>query len=445
MIATDAPDHHLPVVFDFVIDGKLLRVPLQSFIERHRLSTEHIIVVTYFPAVRLSDEGESVEAPSWVGSIDSCMDSSSGAIRVVAGCFNGQLKLYLGGGNESLSEVATVEAHDEPIRSVLTWMVDPSSSSSEQCLLTASKDKTIKLWRCTRSGSSAADDRQQVQLVTSLRGHLTSVESLSRCSSFIGDVQGGGGLLSGDWSGNIFAWNLLGLLGPSSDNNSSSSRSANSFEGEEEGREGGGRGGRVVKKSKTGSHSSTAVSYEAAGGGAGTVGGAKPVFSLRAHSQCVSGIEVLQQRGAAGSSSSSMLMLTCSWDHSWKAWDLERQDCISTCVSSRVFTSMHVRSSSSSFDEVGGGGGGGKPLVLTSHPDGKCRLWDLDSNSSKASFGRSSDWISQVGRSLTHSFIHIDRSIDRISQQSGVYLVSILTLPYYPTLSSMLIAGALVP
>lgn len=387
MIATDAAsNHHLPVVFDFLIEGKLLRVPLQSFIERHRLSTEHIIVVTYFPAVRLSDEAESVETPSWVGSIDSCREdrySDGGVIiRVVAGCFNGQMKLFIGG-NDSLSDVATVEAHDEPIRSVLTWMVDSSSpsssSSSEQRLLTASKDKTIKLWNNMCNGTAEA----QVQLLATLRGHLTSVESLSRWSR--GGVQGGA-LLSGDWSGNIFAWNLLGL---------GSTSTIEEQEGEEGGR-GGGRG-RVVKKSKTGSHSSTAVSYEAsataAGGGTGGGGPTKPLFSLRAHSQCVSGIEVLERAGT---------MLTCSWDHSWKAWDLERQDCISTCVSPRVFTSMHCSSSSSEE--------GGKPhLVLTSHPDGKCRLWDLlDSNSSKASFGRTSDWISQVDtiHSFTLSFIH---------------------------------------
>lgn len=386
MIASDV-GNHLSVVFDFLIDGKLLRVPLQSFIERHRLSTEHIIVVTYFPAVRFSDEAESAEAPSWVGSIDSCRDPNSGVISVATGCFNGQVKLFLDGGDYSLSEVATVEAHDEPIRSVLTWVVD----SSEQRLLTASKDKTIKLWRCT----PAVADRQQVQLVATLRGHLTSVESLSRWS------RGGGALLSGDWSGNIFAWNLVGF-GPSDCNNDRSTRTI-----EEEGRS----GARVVKKSKTGSHSSTAVSYEAGGGGVG----AKPLFSLRAHSQCVTGIEVLEGTGS---------MLTCSWDHSWKAWDLERQDCISTCVSSRVFTSMHVQ-------------GGGKPLVLSSHPDGKCRLWDLDSNSSKASFGRSSDWISQVEviHSLFDSLTSIDRSIDCISQGGVPILI----------LSAIQIAGALVP
>jgi len=344
VITTDVANHS-PVVFDFLIDGKLLRVPLQSFIERHRLSTEKIIVVTYFPAVRLSDDVESVETPSWVGSIDSCMDN--GMISVAAGCFNGQVKLFNG---DALSEIATVQAHDEPIRSVLTWI----DGSFEQRLLTSSKDKTIKLWRC-------ATDPLQTQLITTMKGHLTSVESLARWSK--GGVQTGG-LLSGDWSGNIFAWDLVGF----------GHGSANFIEQAHE------EGAKVVKKLKRDSHSCTAVAYEAAVASSGS--NVKPTFSLRAHSQCVTGIEVLERMGT---------MLTCSWDHSWKVWDLERQDCISSCVSSKVFTSMQCMNGSS-----GEKGSEGKPLVLTSHPDGKCRLWDLDSNSSRVSFGRSSDWISQV-------------------------------------------------
>ena len=53
---------------------------------------------------------------------------------------------------------------------------------------------------------------------------------------------------------------------------------------------------------------------------------------------------------------------TCSYDHSLKEWDMERQECVATFVGAKVCTSMHIRT--------------GNNLIATSHPDGRVRLWD---------------------------------------------------------------------
>jgi WD40 repeat protein len=45
------------------------------------------------------------------------------------------------------------------------------------------------------------------------------------------------------------------------------------------------------------------------------------MFTLRAHTQAVSGIQ---------STGDGNVAYTCSWDHSLKRWDMERQDCVAT-------------------------------------------------------------------------------------------------------------------
>ena len=59
-------------------------------------------------------------------------------------------------------------------------------------------------------------------------------------------------------------------------------------------------------------------------------------------------------------------MYSCSWDHSLKEWDVERQDPIAAFTSdSKAFTSLHLSESSR--------------VIGTAHNDGKIRLWDTRS------------------------------------------------------------------
>jgi ribosome biogenesis protein YTM1 len=127
-------------------------------------------------------------------------------------------------------------------------------------------------------------------------------------------------LLASDYGGNMFAYNSLDA-------------SAASDEGDRQSK----------KKSKTANGSSvssapTDLTHK---------------FSIRAHTQAISGMEVSNDAGR---------VYTCSYDHSVKEWDMERQECVATFVGSKVCTSMHMRS--------------GNNLIATSHPDGRVRLWD---------------------------------------------------------------------
>ena len=148
-------------------------------------------------------------------------------------------------------------------------------------------------------------------------------------------------LLSGDWSGNIFGWNIGSLL-----NEDNTMQGKQQQQQQDDGRKNkkqkGDKGSAVI--------ADTIMSMN--------VRELKPAFTIRAHAQSVSGIQIRGIHGT-GSSINSPRMFTCSWDHSLKEWDLERQDCIASFASSKVFCSLDYSV------EAG--------LVVTSHPDGRVR------------------------------------------------------------------------
>jgi len=316
-----------PQPFDFIVNGTLVRGSLRKLFAEQRVSTEEVVAVEYVPAVSLSGESESVEVPAWVG----CLDTRTDGL-VLAGCYDGQLQLI----NASTMEVAAAcPAHAEPIRGVTSWRMHPQKAVANQGPLfvaTASKDHTVKVWG-VRDPSGT---KQAPAVVATLRGHINSVEcvdywdtngssssssssSSSRSSSSSSSSGGQRVLLSGDFSGNVFGWNVGAAMDDDWGRGGTDGDDA-------------GNGGRKAKKQK--GDAGAAVPAGAAHG-EGPAGGRelKPAFVLRAHAQSVTG---LQARGTGSGAGADTRLFTCSWDHSLKEWDLERQDCVASFAGAKV-------------------------------------------------------------------------------------------------------------
>lgn len=350
-----------PQPFDFMIVDRLLRAPLSKFVLYNRLSTEDAIVIEYFPAKSLADESNTVETPAWVGSL-SCDVTNT----VVAGCYNGSVDIF---DSAKLQKKTSIAAHQQPIRAISCWDNTTNNNSDNHntsfFVATASKDQSIKCWGVNEKGESLQK--------SVLLGHCNSVESLTLVSAGSAGVAasaGGGLLVSGDWNGALCGWRLSDVMG-------TTPTAAGGEDGEAEEEVAGSK-----KKRKTGHKADNSV--DASSSSAPRT--LKPAFTIKAHAQSIAGV---------CSSSNTNSLYTCSWDHSVKQWDLERQDCISTFAGSKVTTSIDCNRTDGT--------------VITSHTDGKIRLWDPRQKGAsgrevqnvvgvRSTYGssKSADWVSQV-------------------------------------------------
>jgi ribosome biogenesis protein YTM1 len=171
-------------------------------------------------------------------------------------------------------------------------------------------------------------------------------------------------VVSGDWNGGLALWNL------------SSSSSDSTME-------------EPVKKRKTSSkkHSSAA-----------TVRNISPSTKLQAHSSQISGV----------SWNDESTIITGSWDHTLKVWNVERQESLLTLNGSRVISCMDASTLSPA-------------VVATGHPDCTIRLWDVRTDSGDAASSLVSDsslkpshkaWVSAVQWSPNDPYVLASTSHD---------------------------------
>lgn len=326
-----------PQPFDFLVNDQLLRVPLNKFIATNRISTEDVVTIEYLPALSLStEESPSTEVPSWIGSLD-----TSFMPFACAGCYDGQVQII---DTTSMQMCGKIAAHQHPIRDLVGWTDAESSSGPNRVLATASKDHSLKCW--TLSDGAAGNSHQVTSnQIANLSGHLNSVECV--------DVQVMANqrvLLSGDWSGVVHGWDVTRLL----------SDSAPVSQDDESDRK---------KKKRKGGLGQTAPP---------AIVELAPTFTLKAHAQSVSGIQAVPEEVRA---------YTCSWDHSVKEWDIERQDCVATFAGPKVVTSLHFLPACASR------------LLLTSHADGRARLWDSrqrEGATTRGAYSSDNHWIAQA-------------------------------------------------
>lgn len=160
-----------PVPFDFIVEGKLLRVSLSEYMSEHGISSETTVNLEYVPIISRPEEKSSTDLPDWVSGI------ACDGTMYVAGCYDGTIHIY------DMNDKLLCEEliHKKPIKAV---------DCRNSMIASASLDNTIQVSQINHNS------------ITHL-GTLTGHDSHVLDCKFSPDAQL---LVSSSWNGSILVW-----------------------------------------------------------------------------------------------------------------------------------------------------------------------------------------------------------------------------------------------
>ncbi|KAL7232241.1 hypothetical protein ACSBR2_010297 [Camellia fascicularis] len=243
--------------FDFLINGELVRMSLEEFLLAKGISAEKILEIEYIKAVAPRKEEEPSLHDDWVSAVDG---SNPGFI--LTGCYDGLGRVWKAAGLCS----HVLEGHSDAVTSVSVIKPKGVESSTDVSVATASKDRTLRLWKF--GVDKSFDHPTKIRAYKILRGHNASVQCVAAQPA--GDT-----VCSGSWDCRIKLWQTNELD----------------------------KGGDSVsiKKRKMDSEDEESQSEGEA------------VSTLVGHTQCVSSVVWPQHE----------TIYSASWDHSIRRWDVE--------------------------------------------------------------------------------------------------------------------------
>ena len=326
------------IPFDFLLNSKLLRLSLDSAIRKEGISTEHSIEIEYFPA-RLPprNEGESDVLPDWINVMDYNNGNSGGGNSseggnkgvLFTGGADGSIRSFQStSGRSSLQQMCNGMAHSAPIKCLSTSSF--LGGGNQTLVATGSMDQTL-ITHLYNPTSSTSLDLHAVYT----GGHTNSIGSVALSSNSGSEKTI---MASGDWDGGLAIWSI-----PTSEVADNNDVEENSSSKKQKGNKG----------SKVTSSQSTNINIHEI----------KPLQSIKAHSTNISGISFSHNNPAT--------IITGSWDHSLKIYDINRMDNILTLNGSRVITSISRCCNSN--------------VIATSNSDNTVRLWDMRTDGSGSS------------------------------------------------------------
>lgn len=195
-----------PIPFEFLIDGKLLRSSLDSYLIAQGLSSETTLTLEYARSILPPSFLSSFSQQDWISSVHISRVSPF----IATGSYDGIARLWDLSGNVTHQLVG----HNAPIKSV-KW-------TDKGRLVTGSSDRNLCLWRLKQTGmeeeSSSKEEGVQVSALAVLQGHTASVDDIACKGTCIVSA-------SADTTVKLWSTNYKDLPAPSTPNDSGSTAS----------------------------------------------------------------------------------------------------------------------------------------------------------------------------------------------------------------------------
>ena len=174
-LVNEALELEKPIPFDFIINGRLLRVSLSDYLSSHGMSTESTIELEYVPIVGKPQESSSDDLPDWISSIRT---NESG---YVAGCYDGTIHVY----DNDDNLIAKKQVHKKPVK-----CVDMKKIGQTTFLASVSLDNTMRVMSL---------EGKEIRDYAVCSGHDSHVLSCSVNAS-------NGMIVTGAWNGSVLVW-----------------------------------------------------------------------------------------------------------------------------------------------------------------------------------------------------------------------------------------------
>ncbi|CAL5185974.1 unnamed protein product [Lathyrus oleraceus] len=270
--------------FDFLIDGEFVRMSLEEFLLAKGISAEKILEIEYTRVVAPRKEEDPSLHDDWVSAVD-----GSSSRFILTGCYDGFGRVWKGPG------VCThiLEGHSDGVTSVSVFNPEGLETVT---LATASKDRTLRLWKINTD--EATNNPVRVRAYKILRGHKSSVQSVAAQTN--GEM-----VCSGSWDCTINLWRI-------NDNNAENDLVSKKRKVE----------GRVEDSQLEGEAFTTLVG----------------------HTQCVSSV-IWPQRES---------IYSASWDHSIRKWDVETGKNLSDIYCGKALNCLDIGGEGSALIAAGG-------------------------------------------------------------------------------------------
>ncbi|KAJ4966591.1 hypothetical protein NE237_018440 [Protea cynaroides] len=174
--------------FDFLIDGELVRMPLEHFLVAKGISAEKILEIEYIRAVAPRKQEEPCLHDDWVSAVD-----GSDPRFILTGCYDSYARVWKAGG----SCTHILEGHNDAVTSVTIVNQKGTEDFTNLCVATASKDRTLRLWKF--DVDEPLNHPMKIRAFKILKGHQSSIQSVAAQTS--GDM-----VCSGSWDCTINIW-----------------------------------------------------------------------------------------------------------------------------------------------------------------------------------------------------------------------------------------------